>query len=244
MSRRLRWRAVSQRPLAIAFFAQDFPPSVGGTHVYNHELSRRLHERGHRVRVFTWADGRSRHGGIGCRAAVSGPPPGLRAAGPRHRRRWRRPVRRSAGGPTSRSCRAARGRSPGWFAAWRLGCPPWSRCTTCATRVGAAGDLGAGACAGATASTARRGLPPTASTPGAACSSWESPPRSWRSSTRESTRSKFCRIELAGERARKALGLEGASCCSPSRGWRRTRDTCACSRRCPRCDGAFRGSCT
>jgi phosphatidylinositol alpha-1,6-mannosyltransferase len=27
---------------------------VGGTHVYNHELARRLHERGHRVRVFTW----------------------------------------------------------------------------------------------------------------------------------------------------------------------------------------------
>ena len=44
-------------PLAIAFFAQDFPPKVGGTHVYNQELARRLHERGHRVRVFTWATG-------------------------------------------------------------------------------------------------------------------------------------------------------------------------------------------
>jgi phosphatidylinositol alpha-1,6-mannosyltransferase len=48
---------VSQAPLAIAFFAQDFPPRVGGTHVYNDELARRLHERGHRVRVFTWARG-------------------------------------------------------------------------------------------------------------------------------------------------------------------------------------------
>ena len=55
--RRLRWRAVSQPPLAIAFFAQDFPPKVGGTHVYNQELARRLHERGHRVRVFTWTTG-------------------------------------------------------------------------------------------------------------------------------------------------------------------------------------------
>jgi phosphatidylinositol alpha-1,6-mannosyltransferase len=48
---------VSQPPLPIAFFAQDFPPKVGGTHVYNHELARRLAGRGHRVRVFTWATG-------------------------------------------------------------------------------------------------------------------------------------------------------------------------------------------
>lgn len=41
-------------PLAIAFFAQDFPPRTGGTHVYNAELARRLHERGHGVRVFSW----------------------------------------------------------------------------------------------------------------------------------------------------------------------------------------------
>ncbi|HEY8156576.1 MAG TPA: glycosyltransferase family 4 protein [Myxococcota bacterium] len=47
-----------ERTLAIAFFAQDFPPSVGGTHVYNQELARRLHERGHRVRVFTWSTGK------------------------------------------------------------------------------------------------------------------------------------------------------------------------------------------
>ena len=45
---------MSETPLAIAFFAQDFPPHVGGTHVYNEELARRLHERGHRVCVFTW----------------------------------------------------------------------------------------------------------------------------------------------------------------------------------------------
>ncbi len=41
-------------PLAIAFFAQDFPPRTGGTHVYNAELARRLHERGHAVWVFSW----------------------------------------------------------------------------------------------------------------------------------------------------------------------------------------------
>jgi phosphatidylinositol alpha-1,6-mannosyltransferase len=46
---------VSERPLSIAFIAQDFPPGVGGTHVYNHELARRLHGRGHHVHVFTWA---------------------------------------------------------------------------------------------------------------------------------------------------------------------------------------------
>jgi phosphatidylinositol alpha-1,6-mannosyltransferase len=45
---------VPDSPLAIAFFAQDLPPRTGGTHVYNAELARRLHERGHGVRVFTW----------------------------------------------------------------------------------------------------------------------------------------------------------------------------------------------
>ncbi len=48
---------MSRPPLAIGFFAQDFPPHVGGTHLYNHELARRLVGRGHRVRVFTWATG-------------------------------------------------------------------------------------------------------------------------------------------------------------------------------------------
>ena len=47
---------MSEAPLAIAFFAQDFPPRVGGTHVYNQELARRLHERGHPVRLFTWTE--------------------------------------------------------------------------------------------------------------------------------------------------------------------------------------------
>lgn len=48
---------MSEPSLAIAFFAQDFPPSVGGTHVYNQELARRLHEQGHLVRVFAWTTG-------------------------------------------------------------------------------------------------------------------------------------------------------------------------------------------
>ena len=45
---------MSEAPLAIAFFAQDLPPRVGGTHHYNVELARRLHERGHAVSVFGW----------------------------------------------------------------------------------------------------------------------------------------------------------------------------------------------
>jgi phosphatidylinositol alpha-1,6-mannosyltransferase len=48
---------VAQRPLRIAFFAQDFPPDFGGTHSYNVEFARRLHERGHDVRVFAWESG-------------------------------------------------------------------------------------------------------------------------------------------------------------------------------------------
>jgi phosphatidylinositol alpha-1,6-mannosyltransferase len=47
---------VTPPPLSIAFVAQDFPPAVGGTHVYNHEYARRLHERGHRLHVFTWTN--------------------------------------------------------------------------------------------------------------------------------------------------------------------------------------------
>lgn len=45
---------MSERLVRIAFFAQDFPPEVGGTHLYNAEYARRLHERGHDVRLFTW----------------------------------------------------------------------------------------------------------------------------------------------------------------------------------------------
>jgi len=73
---------VPEAPLAIAFFAQDFPPRVGGTHVYNEELARRLHERGHPVRVFTWTT----------------PEPGIAAADaaqpfPVHRQPFARPGR-------------------------------------------------------------------------------------------------------------------------------------------------------
>ena len=45
---------MADAPLSIAFFAQDLPPRTGGTHVYNAELARRLHERGHEVNVFAW----------------------------------------------------------------------------------------------------------------------------------------------------------------------------------------------
>ena len=41
-------------PLEIAFIAQDFPPNVGGTHVYNVEFAQRLHARGHVVKLLTW----------------------------------------------------------------------------------------------------------------------------------------------------------------------------------------------
>lgn len=44
-------------PLDIAFVAYGFPPSVGGTERYNLEYARRLHQRGHRLRVFTWGGG-------------------------------------------------------------------------------------------------------------------------------------------------------------------------------------------
>ncbi|MDF1664594.1 MAG: glycosyltransferase family 4 protein [Planctomycetota bacterium] len=42
------------RPLKIAFIALGFPPDVGGTELYNVEYARRLKERGHDLRVFTW----------------------------------------------------------------------------------------------------------------------------------------------------------------------------------------------
>jgi phosphatidylinositol alpha-1,6-mannosyltransferase len=45
---------VSGSRLTIAVVAQDLPPLVGGTHVYNVEYARRLAARGHDVRVFTW----------------------------------------------------------------------------------------------------------------------------------------------------------------------------------------------
>lgn len=69
------------RPLSITVFAQDFPPAVGGTHVYNLEYARRLHARGNDVRVFTW--------GAGAAAAESDAalPFGV------HRERLRRPGR-------------------------------------------------------------------------------------------------------------------------------------------------------
>jgi phosphatidyl-myo-inositol dimannoside synthase len=42
------------RPLKIAFIALGFPPDVGGTELYNVEYARRLHERGHELKVLTW----------------------------------------------------------------------------------------------------------------------------------------------------------------------------------------------
>lgn len=42
------------QPLKIAFIALGFPPDVGGTELYNVEYARRLKERGHDLRVFTW----------------------------------------------------------------------------------------------------------------------------------------------------------------------------------------------
>lgn len=45
---------MSEGRLAIAFVAHGFPPDVGGTERYNEEYARRLHDRGHSVRVFTW----------------------------------------------------------------------------------------------------------------------------------------------------------------------------------------------
>jgi phosphatidylinositol alpha-1,6-mannosyltransferase len=43
--------------LRIAIIAQEFPPDLGGRHVYNSEYARRLAERGHDLRVLTWKTG-------------------------------------------------------------------------------------------------------------------------------------------------------------------------------------------
>jgi phosphatidylinositol alpha-1,6-mannosyltransferase len=49
---------VAEEPLRIAFVALGFPPAVGGTERYNVEYARRLHARGHALRVFAFgADG-------------------------------------------------------------------------------------------------------------------------------------------------------------------------------------------
>ncbi len=40
--------------LRIAFIAQEFPPELGGRHIYNAEYARRLAERGHELRLLTW----------------------------------------------------------------------------------------------------------------------------------------------------------------------------------------------
>jgi phosphatidylinositol alpha-1,6-mannosyltransferase len=45
---------VGADPLRIIWFAQDFPPEMGGTQVYNLEYATRLAELGHELRVFTW----------------------------------------------------------------------------------------------------------------------------------------------------------------------------------------------
>ena len=147
-----------EAPLAIAFFAQDFPPRVGGTHVYNHGArAAAARTRAPRARLHL-DDGRAR------RARPPTPRSRSRSIASRSRgpaaasRRPASPRRCCAGGPTSRSCRAARARCRGSFTPPRRGCRASSRCTICATRGGAAGVSGAGACAGATASIARRAL--------------------------------------------------------------------------------------
>jgi phosphatidylinositol alpha-1,6-mannosyltransferase len=43
--------------LRIAFIAQEFPPDLGGRHVYNSEYALRLAERGHELRLLTWETG-------------------------------------------------------------------------------------------------------------------------------------------------------------------------------------------
>jgi phosphatidylinositol alpha-1,6-mannosyltransferase len=43
--------------LRIALFAEDLPPEVGGTHIYNIEIARRLVARGHALRAFGWESG-------------------------------------------------------------------------------------------------------------------------------------------------------------------------------------------
>ncbi len=45
---------MSDASLRIAFVALGFPPAVGGTELYNVEYARRLHARGHALRVFAF----------------------------------------------------------------------------------------------------------------------------------------------------------------------------------------------
>jgi len=46
-------------PLRIAFVALCFPPDIGGCELYNFEYARRIHARGHALRLFTWGSGSS-----------------------------------------------------------------------------------------------------------------------------------------------------------------------------------------
>jgi phosphatidylinositol alpha-1,6-mannosyltransferase len=48
---------VAPEALRIALFAEDLPPEVGGTHIYNVEIARRLAAQGHALRVFGWESG-------------------------------------------------------------------------------------------------------------------------------------------------------------------------------------------
>ena len=118
--RRARFRRVPCPPLRIAFFAQDFPPEVGGTQLYNPELASRLARAGTAARLHLGgergeaeATRRTRSPCTASRAARA-PRRSTRAASPRGSRAPR---------PTSRSCRAARARSPAWCRS-RGGSPP------------------------------------------------------------------------------------------------------------------------
>lgn len=55
-----RGAAAEAGALEVAFVALGFPPEVGGAETYNLEYARRLHERGQRLRVFTWSRGNAR----------------------------------------------------------------------------------------------------------------------------------------------------------------------------------------
>jgi len=46
--------------LRVGLVALGFPPDVGGTELYNVEYARRLHDRGHVLRIFTWSAGGAR----------------------------------------------------------------------------------------------------------------------------------------------------------------------------------------
>jgi phosphatidylinositol alpha-1,6-mannosyltransferase len=55
---------VHDEALPIAFVVLGFPPDVGGTELYNVEYARRLHARGHDLRLFTWSEGRAEESGV------------------------------------------------------------------------------------------------------------------------------------------------------------------------------------